>query len=194
MRNEKGVLWRQLGIIVLGTLLLGLILACSLFNQTPVARIVATAVSGPSPLVVTFNGSNSTDADGSITAHVWSFGDGDLDTGETVQHVFVTVDAVKVFTVSLTVTDDDGASSQATQTIEVSSEGEASTGTGVPTARFTVNRFIGVSPLSVTFDAMGSTPGGGTIAAYNWNFGDANAATGTKPTHDYPPEPENPTP
>lgn len=193
MRNEKGVSLRQLGIIVLGTLLLGLILACSLFNQAPVARIVATAVSGSSPLVVTFNASNSTDADGMITAYVWSFGDGTSDTGVTTQHVFSTIDAVKVFTVTLIVTDDDGTTAQATQTIEVTSDGNPSTGTGVPTARFTVNRFIGVSPLSVTFDATGSTPGSGTIAAYNWNFGDGDTATGANPTHVFAPEPEQTT-
>jgi PKD repeat protein len=190
MRIEKSVRLRGLGIIVLGALLLGLVLACSLFNQTPVARIGANAVSGGSPLAVTFNANNSEDNDGTITAYLWDFGDGETGTGQTAQHTFVTIEPVEMFTVTLTVTDDDGASAQATQTIEVVSDGEPSTGTGVPTARLTANKFIGVDPLTVTFDASGSSAGGGTITAYNWNFGDGGTGTGAKPTHTFTPDPE----
>jgi len=193
MRIEKSVRLRGLGIIVLGALLLGLVLSCSLFNQAPVARIDADVLSGNSPLAITFSATDSTDADGTITAYVWTFSDGDSDTGPNVQHTFTTLDTIEVFTVTLTVTDDDGASAQATQTIEVSSDGEPSTGTGTPTARFTASKFIGVEPLVVTFDATGSTPGAGTITAYNWNFGDDGTATGLKPTHTFTPDPEETT-
>ncbi len=191
MRIEKGVRLRRVGIVVLGALLLCLILACSLFNQSPVARIVANVLSGSSPLVVTFNATTSMDADGTITAYVWNFGDGDTDTGANVQHTFTTTDAVEIFEVTLAVTDDDGDTSQATQTIEVHlGDGEQPTGTGLPTARFTASKFIGVSPLTVTFDATTSTPGTGTIAAYNWNFADGTQATGVKVTHTFIPDPE----
>ena len=190
MRIEKGVRVRGIALTVLGALLLGLVLACSLFNQLPVARIVANVLSGDSPLVVTFSATASTDADGIITAYVWNFGDGGTDTGANVQHTFTSTDAIKVFTVTLTITDDDGATAQATQTIEVRLDADAPTGDGVPTARFTVNKFIGVYPLSVTFDATESQAGGGTIIAYNWNFGDAGTATGSKPGHTFSPDPE----
>jgi len=189
MSSEKSVRLRGLGIVVLGALLLGLILACSLFNQAPVARIVADVLSGNSPLAVTFRADESTDADGTITAYVWDFGDEETDTGLNVTHTFTTTDAVKIFEVALTITDNNGATSQATQTIEVHLDGDAPTGgTGLPTARFTASKFIGVSPLTVTFDATASTAGSGTIAAYNWDFVDGTQATGVKATHTFDPE------
>ena len=190
MRIEKSFRLRGLGIIVLGALLLGLILACSLFNQAPVARIVADVLSGNSPLAVTFSATDSEDTDGTITAYAWNFGDEDTDTGANVQHTFTTTDVVEIFEVTLTVTDDDGATSQATQTIEVHLDGEGPTGTGQPTARFTASKFIGVSPLTVTFDATASTAGSGTIAAYNWNFADGTQTTGVQVTHTFIPDPE----
>lgn len=193
MRIEKSVLLRRFGIIVMGALLLALVLACSLFNQTPIARIAADVITGSSPLRVTFNANNSEDADGTITAYVWNFGDGETDTGAAVQHTFTTIETIETFTVTLTVTDDDGASAQVTQTIEVVSTGQPSTGTGTPTARVTANKFIGVDPLTVEFDASGSTAGGGTITAYNWNFGDGGTGTGAKPTHTFTPDPEQTT-
>jgi|GEM_PF-893146 large repetitive protein len=193
MRREKSVLNRGFTTIVMGALVLGLISACSLFNQTPVARIVASVVSGSSPLSVTFqavlpNEAASYDPDGTIVTYGWDFGDGTTDSGATVQHTYTTLEAVKVFIVTLTITDDDGNSATATQTIEVNSDGSVSTGTGVPTARFTVNRFIGVDPLSVSFNATTSTAGSGSIVAYNWDFADGETATGSNPTHVFSPE------
>lgn len=193
MSSEKSVRLRGLGLILLGALLLGLILACSLFNQAPVARIVSDVLSGNSPLLVTFNANDSTDADGTITAYAWDFGDEETATGLNVTHTFTTSDAIEIFEVTLTVTDNNGATSEATQTIEVHSDGEEPTGTGLPTARFTASKFIGVSPLTVTFDATESTPGSGTIAAYNWDFGDDTQAAGAAPAHTYIPDPEETT-
>jgi len=193
MSSEKGVRLRGLGLILLGALLLGLILACSLFNQAPVARIVANVLSGNSPLLVTFNASTSTDADGTITAYVWDFGDEETDTGLNVAHTFTTIDAIEVFEVTLTITDNNGAASEATQTIEVHLNGEAPTGVGLPTARFTASKFIGVTPLTVTFNATASTPGTGTIASYNWNFADGTETTGVQVSHTFIPDPETTT-
>ena len=45
-------------------------------NQPPTAVMSATPLSGAAPLTVTFDGSGSTDPDGSVTSWVWSFGDG----------------------------------------------------------------------------------------------------------------------
>jgi PKD repeat protein len=193
MRIGKSVRLRELSIVVLGTLLLGLVSACFLFNdQAPVARIVASVLSGNSPLTVTFTATTVNDPDVAIISYEWDFGDGVTDTGPTVQHTFVTVDAVKVFEVTLIITDANGATSQATQTIEVHlGEGvDPPTGPGIPTARFTASAFIGVDPLTVIFDATGSTTKEGTIIAYNWDFGDNGTDTGANVTHTYMPNPE----
>ena len=45
-------------------------------NQPPTAVMSANPSSGTAPLTVTFNGSGSTDPDGSVTSWLWSFGDG----------------------------------------------------------------------------------------------------------------------
>jgi len=193
MRFEKGVRKRGFGAIVLGALLLGSILACSLFNQDPIARIVANVLSGATPLTVTFDGTSSTD-DGTIMSYAWEFGDGVTATGPNPQHTFQTTQASEIFVVRLTVTDNHGATGTTTQSIEVRFDAsEPGGGTGSPTAQFSVDSFIGVDPVTVTFDASASVPGDGSIAAYNWDFGDDSQATGAQVTHTYDPDPDETT-
>jgi len=58
-------------------------------------------------------------------------------------------------------------------------------GTGTPATIFTwVPSTPKVGEL-VTFDASSSTPNGGTITKYEWNFGDGEYATGQIVTHAY---------
>jgi hypothetical protein len=60
---------------------------------------------------IQFDGSASTDPDGTITAYLWNFNDGSTDNGPTPSHTF---HAAGTFTVSLTVTDNEGLSSTCT--------------------------------------------------------------------------------
>ncbi|PKP58965.1 hypothetical protein CVT91_07550 [Candidatus Atribacteria bacterium HGW-Atribacteria-1] len=85
-------------------------------NQSPNASFTADPTSGVAPLEVSFNGSNSSDSDGSITSYAWDFKDGDTGTGETVNHTFSSTGS---YNVELTVTDDKGATDSATKTITV---------------------------------------------------------------------------
>jgi chitodextrinase len=57
-------------------------------------------------LACSFDGTASSDSDGSITSYEWDFGDGDTATGTTASHTYA---ASGTYTVTLTVTDDDGA-------------------------------------------------------------------------------------
>ncbi|MEI7638857.1 MAG: PKD domain-containing protein, partial [Syntrophus sp. (in: bacteria)] len=66
---------------------------------------------------VNFNGSNSTDADGSIVKYEWDFGDGEKAEGSQASHVFVK--KYGDITIKLTVTDDKGAMNTASKTIKV---------------------------------------------------------------------------
>jgi len=177
-----------LGLLVL--LVLGLVGGCALFNQTPIARIVASTLSGASPLTVNFDASESTDSDGVIVGWLWDFGDGsDTVTGETARHTFVSLSETSRFTVTLTVTDDDRAKSQVSQTIEVLVGGDIEEdGEGLPVARFTRDKIIGLIPLTVTFNASDSTGGEGDIIAYDWDFGDGAIASGNPVTHTFEPE------
>ncbi|WP_161629824.1 PKD domain-containing protein [Desulfogranum japonicum] len=75
-------------------------------NATPTAVISATPASGETPLAVTFNGSGSTDTDGSITSYTWNFGDGSTGSGATVSHIYT---AEGLYTATLQVRDNNGA-------------------------------------------------------------------------------------
>lgn len=79
-------------------------------NQSPVAVIDASATNGEAPLTVTFNGSRSSDPDGTIVDYRWDLGDGNTKNGVSVTHTYSQAGA---FTVRLTVTDDQGASGEA---------------------------------------------------------------------------------
>jgi PKD repeat protein len=90
----------------------------ALANRPPTAVMTATPSTGVAPLNVTFDGSKSTDPDGSVASWSWSFGDGTLSTGPATTHLYTTAGT---FAVSLTVTDNGGASSTATASIVVTS-------------------------------------------------------------------------
>jgi len=96
-------------------------------NVPPIASFVYSPVSpiNSGQTVVTFIASGSTDADGQIVSYTWNFGDGtpeETRTTPTITHLFPDTPATCleiVYTVLLTVTDDKGAKSSASQTARV---------------------------------------------------------------------------
>jgi len=71
---------------------------------------------------ITFDGSASSDSDGTIAQYDWDFGDGSTGTGETAVHSY---DQAGTYTVTLTVTDDAGAASDVASVDAVISEADA---------------------------------------------------------------------
>lgn len=69
-------------------------------------------------LACTFNGSASSDSDGSIVSYSWNFGDGSNASGVTASHTYA---AAGTYTVSLTVTDNEGANGNSSQSVTVTS-------------------------------------------------------------------------
>ncbi len=142
-------------------------------NQSPVA---AFNFSPTNPLVgswVQFNGSASSDPDGTITSYAWNFGDGGTGSGVSRYHQFA---APGTYTVSLTVTDDDGATDTEIHTIQVGSINQS------PVAAFTTPPSPGVSEW-VRFDGSASYDPDGSISTYAWNFGDGGTGSGVTPYH-----------
>lgn len=82
-------------------------------NQNPVAEFGSTT----SGLTANVNGSQSFDPDGTIASYAWTFGDGGTATGVTATHAYT---AAGTYDVTLSVTDDDGATGSVTHPVTVS--------------------------------------------------------------------------
>ena len=85
-------------------------------NRPPTAAFAFTPSSPSVGDSVTFNGSASSDSDGSIVSYTWDFGDGGTASGPIVTHAFT---ASVTYQVTLTVTDDDGSSDTVTHSVTV---------------------------------------------------------------------------
>jgi PGF-pre-PGF domain-containing protein/PGF-CTERM protein len=122
---------------------------------------------------VTFDASNSTDADGDIAEYRWDFdGDGQVDRSTTEATTEFAYDAADEYTAAVTVVDSEDRTDTATATVSVSES---------LTARADVPSSVGVNE---TFTADGSNSTG-EIASYEWDFGDGTTATGASVDHAY---------
>jgi PKD repeat protein len=88
-------------------------------NLAPIAVVSALPTAGPAPLTVDFSAAGSTDPDGTIAGYAWNFGDGTTGTGAETSHDYP---SEGTYTVTLTVTDNGGATGTATQVVEVSED------------------------------------------------------------------------
>ncbi|NNF17271.1 MAG: PKD domain-containing protein, partial [Gammaproteobacteria bacterium] len=134
---------------------------------------------GVAPLSVQFDGTRSSDPDGSIVAYAWEFGDGATASGPQVSHVYQTGGAI---TARLTVTDNRGGTSTAEVPLQITPP------TIPPTsdlAYFLSDPTARAAPLTVRFDASGSTDSDGDIVAYQWDVGDGATSGDALFTHTY---------
>jgi PKD repeat protein len=153
-------------------------------GSAPVAKVSTTpamtsgTVSGPVPLQVVFDGGVSTDADDDIVEYEWDFdNDGSVDdTGNTASYTYQEVGS---FTALLTVTDSVGNQDELSIPVTVTEQGIL--------ANLVVDQTNGEVPLTVRFDASGSTYKEGSIVSYTYNFGDGSApyTTGSSVTYKY---------
>lgn len=141
-------------------------------NLTPTAAFT-TAVIGAD---VSVNGTGSSDPDGTIASYAWAFGDGATATGPTASHTYA---ASGTYTITLTVTDDLGATNAITHEVTVTAE-ESPAGTERKHTHVTrvPGTVIGNDEYSQVFgtDAarMYASDAGNTVA----RFGGAGTASG----------------
>lgn len=148
-------------------------------NEPPIARIDASPTSGVAPLEIDFDAGRSFDPDELNLSYTWEFGDGATATGETTSHTYTNPGT---FTATVTATDSAGASSRASTTIEVN---EPVAPNQAPVARINSSPMEGTAPLTVNFDAGGSSDPDGQITSYRWDFGDGSTGTGHSVAHTY---------
>ena len=145
-----------------------------LTNNSPVAKISVTPNTGLNPLKGTLDASLSSDIDiNSSLQYQWFLNSSQVATGKTAN---TTITGVGSHIVRLLVIDDNGASSEVSQTITVESR--------PPIAQLTSDKSFGTAPLTVQFNASGSydDDSGDEIKRYNFSFGDGNTFTSSSPT------------
>jgi PKD repeat protein len=142
----------------------------------PVAVAIAAYTPGITPLYVGFDGTGSSDSDGSIHAWDWDFGDGVSDSGEEVNHTY---NAPGVYTVSLTVTDNDTLSNNDSLMVTVNNQ--------APIAVAAADDTSVTAGFAVKFASAGSHDPdlSGTVISYAWNFGDGGSSSSANPSHTY---------
>ncbi|WP_431358747.1 PKD domain-containing protein [Halovenus amylolytica] len=132
-------------------------------NTPPTAEFSVSPSSPETGEEVSFDGTDSTDSDGSIESYSWDLdGDGEEETtGETTSFTYAEAGS---FTASLTVTDDDGVTNTTTRTIDVEEPNVS------PTAEFTVSPSNPDVGEEVSFDGSDSADSDGSIVSYSWDF------------------------
>ncbi len=155
-------------------------------REAPVAQIStepaleegALSLEGEVPFEIVFDASKTTDRDNNIVDYQWDFdGNGVFDgVGEKVTYSFT---EPGTYSVKLLVTDSDDNTGEDTVIVKVKQQGI--------TAALEADKIDGSVPLTVEFDASGSTYPSGSITSYQWNFGDGTSPKigSAKITHKY---------
>jgi hypothetical protein len=138
-------------------------------NAPPVAAFLTHC----NRLACTFE-NGSSDEDGTVVAYAWSFGDGGTSTDASPSHSYTAPGGT--FTVSVAVTDNDGASATISRSLTVSAYNLA------PTVAFSTT-CVG---LTCKFTDESTDPDSGdTIDGHRWDFGDSRYSTDANPYHTY---------
>jgi PKD repeat protein len=137
-------------------------------NQAPAASFSYACTQ----LACSFDGTGSTDADGTVVSHAWTFGDGGSGAGALASHTYGTAGT---YDVTLQVTDDGGATASVTQQVTVSApSGTMSIGalTGIAT-----NRQGGwTARVTISVVSSGAPVAGATVNG-SWSTGTSSTCT-----------------
>ena len=146
-------------------------------KQAPTADFTWTPTAPVAQDQIAFDGSASSDSDGTIVSYQWDFNhDGAFDaTGMTPTTSFATAGD---YPVTLRVKDNDGLTNQITKTVHVASQDHQFTGITVH-----ADPSSGDAPLAVSFTCTAT--GGDAPIGYHWSFGDGASSASQNPSHTY---------
>ncbi|MGC9308174.1 MAG: PKD domain-containing protein [Thermoplasmatota archaeon] len=148
-------------------------------SETDVPPIASFTWQPPDPVTsdtIVFSAEDSRDSDGWITQYAWDFGDDDTAAGADLSQVNHQFSSPGTYTVSLTVTDNDGFTNTSIDTIEVNN--------APPAAAFSFSPAQPYEGQLVSFTDESSDPDG-TITSRQWQFGDGTSSNQANPTHTY---------
>jgi len=134
-------------------------------NNAPVSSFSHSCTA----LACSFDGSASSDSDGSVVSYSWNFGDGNTASTVSPAHSY---SANGSYTATLTVTDNEGATHSSSQTVTVSD------GTEPPPADITLTGTRSGNGRSVTLNWSGA-PGANVDVYVNGNFNNTTANDGS---------------
>ncbi len=145
--------------------------------ETLTAAFTVGPASGDTDTMFAFDAGAS---EGDIASFAWDFGDGTTATGITTSHQYA---APGDYAVVLTVTGSSGRTAVSPPTaITVVDAG----GPVPPSASIAADLTSGPAPLTVNFDATGSSAAGdASLTDFAWNFGDGNGASGSNVDHTF---------
>ncbi|MCB9186528.1 MAG: PKD domain-containing protein, partial [Flavobacteriales bacterium] len=132
----------------------------------PVPSASFTFISACEGSITSFSSTSTIDA--GILSYFWDFGDGNTDTGSDPDHTYANDGT---YTVTLTVTSDNGCVDVATGSVEIYA---------APTALFSASTECEGTATQFTNLSTGSG-----ITDYSWDFGDSNSSILANPSHTY---------
>jgi PKD repeat protein len=144
-------------------------------NNAPVANANGP-YAGTTGQAISFSSAGSNDADGSIASYAWNFGDGGSSSQANPSHSY---SAAGSYNVTLTVTDNDGATATDNTTASV----EDPTQVNQPPVAHANGPYSGTTGQAISFSSAGSNDPDGSIASYAWNFGDGGSSSQANPSH-----------
>ncbi|MFI5129509.1 MAG: PKD domain-containing protein, partial [Chitinophagales bacterium] len=149
--------------------MIALFVAIYSMAQNPVANFTASVTSGCAALTVYFTDQST----GNPTSWNWEFSDGTL---SNVQNPTVTFSIPGTYSVKLVVQNANGiAQFERLNYITVFPS---------PAVDFTANITLSCVPAAINFTDLSTTPVG-TIASWEWDFGDGGTSTQQNPSHTY---------